>query len=75
MCRTCGDVVLFKWRHFVCLPLIAILPVSLLAQDTAAAMLRSNGVGVMVNRNPAPASTAVFFDDLIETQKNADCPH
>ena len=33
--------------------MIAILPVSLLAQDTAAAMLRSNGVGVLVNKSPA----------------------
>jgi len=48
-----------------------ILPVSLLAQDSATAMLRSNGVGVTVNRNPAQASVALFSDDLIEIQKNA----
>jgi len=48
-----------------------ILPVSLVAQDSAAAMLRSNGVGVIVNRNPAQASVALFTDDLIEIQKNA----
>jgi hypothetical protein len=60
---------LIKWQHFVCLPMIAILPVSLTAQETAAAMLRSNGVGVLVNRNPAPASAALFSHDLIETQK------
>jgi len=46
-----------------------ILPGSLLADDTAAAMLRSNG-GALVNKNPAPASTALFLHDLIETQKN-----
>jgi hypothetical protein len=51
--------------------MIVILPVSLLAQDTAAAILRSNGIGVLVNKNPAPASTALFSDDLIETQKDA----
>ncbi len=51
--------------------MIVILPVSLIAQDTAAAMLRSNGVGVLVNRNSAPDSVALFSDDLIETQKNA----
>ncbi len=50
--------------------MIVILPVSLLSQDTAA-ILRSNGVGVMVNKYPAPASIAVFDHDLIETQKNA----
>ena len=60
-----------KWRNFVCLPLIVILPVSLLAQDPAAAMLRSNGVGVQVNRYPAPASIALFSGDYVETQKNA----
>jgi hypothetical protein len=51
--------------------MIIILPVSLMAQGTAAAMLRSNGVGVLVNRNPAPDSVALFSDDLIEIQKNA----
>ena len=51
--------------------MIVILPVSLLAQDTAAAMLRSNGTGVLLNKNPAPASTALFSDDLIETSKTA----
>jgi hypothetical protein len=51
--------------------MIVILPVSLLAQDTAAAILRSNGVGVAVNKYPAPAALAVFDHDLIETQKNA----
>jgi hypothetical protein len=48
-----------------------ILPVSLAAQDAAAAMLQSNGVGVQVNHNNAPASTALFPKDLIETQKSA----
>jgi hypothetical protein len=62
-------VFLVKWRHFVCLPMIVILPVSLLAQDTTAAILRSNGIGVQVNRNPAPASSALFSGDEIETQK------
>jgi hypothetical protein len=34
-------------------------------------MLRSNGVGVLVNKSPAPASIALFSDDFVETQKNA----
>lgn len=51
--------------------MIVILPVALLAQDTAAAMLRSNGIGVQVNKYPAPASTALFAQDLIETQTTA----
>jgi hypothetical protein len=64
-------VSLLKWQHFVCLPMVVFLPVSVLADDTAAAMLRSNGFGVMVNKNAAPASTALFSGDLIETQKDA----
>jgi hypothetical protein len=51
--------------------MIIILPVSLLAQDNAAAILHTTGAGVMVNRNPAPASSALFPDDLIETEKAA----
>jgi hypothetical protein len=62
---------LFQWRQLVCLPLLSILPVSLLAQENAGAMLRSNGTGVLVNRNPAPASVPLFHEDLVETQKNA----
>lgn len=51
--------------------MVVILPVSVLADDTAAAMLRSNGTGVLVNKNAAPSSTALFPNDLIETQKDA----
>ena len=47
-----------------------ILPVSLSAQESAAALLRSSGTGVLVNRNPSPESIALFPDDLIETPKN-----
>lgn len=60
----------FQWRHFVCILLAVILPVSLSAQE-AAAMLKSNGAGVLVNHNIAPASTALFSKDLIETQRGA----
>jgi hypothetical protein len=51
--------------------MVAILPLSLPADDAAAAMLRSNGMGVLVNKNPAPASIALFADDLVETQPGA----
>jgi hypothetical protein len=51
--------------------LIGILPVSLLADGTTGAMLRSDAVGVFVNKSPAPASIALFPHDLVETQKNA----
>ena len=59
-----------KWRNFVCLPMILILPVSLLADDNAAALLRGDN-GVLLNNNPAPPTSALFRDDLIETQKGA----
>jgi hypothetical protein len=48
--------------------MLVILPVSLAAQDNASAILRSNG-GVLLNKNPAPNSSALYRDDLIETQK------
>lgn len=44
--------------------------VSLPAQDGAAAILRSNG-SVLLNKNPAPNPSALYRDDLIETQKAA----
>ena len=50
--------------------MVVILPVSLMADDTGTAMLRSNP-GVLLNKNPAPASAALFPDDLIETPKQA----
>ena len=46
-----------------------LLPVSSFAQDVSGAMLRSNGAGVLLNNAAAPASTAIFPNDLIETQK------
>jgi hypothetical protein len=47
-----------------------ILPVSLLAQDVAGAIVHSSGNGVFVNENPAPASIAIFPNDVVQTQKN-----
>ncbi len=54
----------------MCFSMAVILPVSLAADETAAAILRSSGSGVLVNRNPAPTSIALFPDDLIETPQN-----
>jgi hypothetical protein len=62
---------MFKWCYFFCLSMIAILPVSLLAQEGPTAMLRTDGTGVLVNRSAPPPSTVLFAGDLIETQKNA----
>jgi hypothetical protein len=59
-----------EWRHLVCISMAAVLPASLCAQDTAAAMLQSEGIGVLVNHSAVPASTALFVKDLIETPKS-----
>jgi hypothetical protein len=57
-----------QWRCFVSLSLLALLPVSLSADDSAgAALLRSSG-SVLVNQSAAPASIAVFAGDEIETR-------
>jgi len=48
-----------------------LLPVSLLADDVAGAMLHSSGAGILVNKSLAPASTALFVNDLIETPRDA----
>ena len=61
---------LLNWRHFVCLVLIAILPVSLSAEDTGAAILHSSG-SVLLNKNPAPSTSALLATDVVETQKEA----
>lgn len=50
--------------------MLAILPLALLADDVAA-MLHTTGVGVLVNKYPAPESIALFSNDLIETQNTA----
>jgi len=46
------------------------LPVSSLGQEAATAILRSNG-SVLLNHNPAANPTAIYRDDMIETQKSA----
>jgi hypothetical protein len=62
---------LSEWRNFVCFPLLVILPVSLTAQENATAILKSNG-GVLLNDSPAPASSALFSNSHIQTQKGAE---
>ncbi len=46
--------------------MIFVLPVSLTAQDLSRAMLRTEG-GTWLNGAAAPASSAIFSDDLIQT--------
>ena len=67
--RTPWDAALFK-RKFVCLILIGILPASLVADDTGAAILHSNG-GVLVNGNVATDPATIFPGDTVEVQAKA----
>ena len=62
---------LSEWRHPVVLFLAGLLPASAFAQDTGGAIVHTNGAGVFVNNSGAPASIAVFPNDLIETKKDA----
>lgn len=63
-----GGVYLLEWRKLFCGIMIVILPISLMAQDSARAMLHDDG-GVWLNGNPAPNSSAIFLHDLVQTQK------
>ncbi len=59
---------MLEWRNFVCGVMVVVLPTSLVAQDSARAMLHNDG-GAWVNGNPAPTSSAIFTHDLVRTQK------
>lgn len=64
-------VILSGWRHLVVVCMAVVSPVSLLAQDVTGAILRANGVGILLNKASAPPATAIFADDLIETPKGS----
>ncbi|MGA7473512.1 MAG: hypothetical protein WBW60_12355 [Candidatus Sulfotelmatobacter sp.] len=59
---------MLEWRKLVCGVMIVILPTSLMAQNSARAMLHDDG-GVWLNGSPAPNSSAIFLHDLVQTQK------
>jgi len=61
---------LFTWRNFVWLCHVAILPVSLHAQDLSGAILHTTG-SVLLNTSPAPPSAALYGSSHIETQLKA----
>jgi hypothetical protein len=42
-----------------------------MAQEPTGAILQSNGIGIFLNDNRAPASTALFADDVVRTEKGA----
>ena len=54
-------------RNVLCWILIALIPASLLAADSGAAMLYGRGP-VSLNGSPLPQSSAVFPGDVIQTQ-------
>jgi hypothetical protein len=58
---------LSKARNVICGVMIFVLPASLTAQDPGRAMLRSQG-GTWLNGSPSPESSAIFPDDLIQTE-------
>jgi hypothetical protein len=68
----CGPVrvYLYQIRTLLAVLLALLLPLSLFADDTSAAILLSNG-GVLRNQNEVPASIALFSGDTIQTQPNA----
>jgi hypothetical protein len=59
-----------RWKNLVCVGLVAILPESLVAEDSASAILHSTG-RVLLNGNPAPVSSALFPDDFVQVQANS----
>lgn len=62
---------LFWWRNLLSLTLVAFLPVSLAADESAVAVLRSVSGTVLVNQSASPASIAVFRGDTIETRPDS----
>lgn len=62
---------MFKWRQFVCVVMIGVLPTLLVAQDYSSATLRTTGV-VYVNGAPAPAASAIFPHDMIQTKSGPE---
>ena len=61
---------MLEWGKFVCGVMVVILPTSLVAQESARAMLHDDG-GVWLNETPAPNSSAIFLHDLLQTQKGS----
>ena len=58
---------MLEWRKLVCGVMIVVVPASMAAQGTDRALLHSDG-GTWLNGKPAPASSAIFRNDHIETQ-------
>ena len=61
---------LFWVRNLLCYGIVAVLPTSLMAGETGAAMLYSNGTA-WINGMPVPRSSALFPGDLVQTKSDA----
>lgn len=61
---------MLEWGKFVCGLMVVILPASIVAQESARAMLHDDG-GVWLNEAPAPNTSAIFLNDLLQTQKGS----
>lgn len=59
---------MLEWRKLVCGVMLAVLPTSLMAQDSARAMLHDEG-GAWINGSPAPKSSTIFLHDSLRTEK------
>lgn len=67
--RNAWGFILLRWRNLVSIPMTVLLPLSLSAQEVGGAILHSTGSGVFVNESAAPASIAVFPNDVVKTEK------
>ncbi len=59
---------MFRWGSVVCGVLIGIGPASMTAQINSRALLHSDGA-TLLNGSPAPPTTAIFANALIQTPK------
>ena len=59
---------MFEWRNLVCGVMVVLVPGSLVAQGTDRALLHSDG-GTWINGSPAPETSTIFLESLIQTQK------
>jgi hypothetical protein len=67
--RNAWGFILLRWRNFVSIPMTVLVPLSLSAQEAGGAILHNTGSGVFVNESTAPASIAVFPNDVVKTEK------
>jgi hypothetical protein len=63
-------VILFRWRSFVAMFVLALLPLSVSADDASGSAVLRSGGGVLVNKRAVPSSVTVFSGDIVENQGN-----